>query len=523
MAPFNKITIKDRIKIPLFISIISILAIILFVIIRIENNQINRIKIDEIVEFYQGDSFNNVSNDITLKEKVHHFNIKWESLNAVILSDSGKINPLPYDETVEVTALVKGVFVRRKIPIYFNISGNNISNWMKVTYPQNIKGFINGEPIDNDKYYPVGTTVDFVVDEVEDKNAVVFVNGEPVDLDDNHSFQYLLGQNIEVTIHYLNKDNIIVVYNPNGGLVNNQKILIDVINLNTTIEGSYLPVKEGYLFKHWSSDGRNPYDFNTKITNNLFLYAVYEPVVKTHKITFNKPIMVTKNNQPIVSNTNIAPDDKLEVLIPYNQELYQIRFLVNNLKTELDLSVPNLGIYQINNPNSNINLAVEFIPKKVNVTFNLLGGTINNSELLNQEINAGTKLNAPKPTKNGYIFKYWSVTENGTTQFNLESPVYQNITLYAIYEPIPYVLNTSDNNGEIVYKVNDEVLINKILKYQDKLTIELNLQPNQRLIEIKVLMNGVEIILQPNDFIDNKYEIIVNGDITIISNIEIDN
>lgn len=114
MAPTIRKKAKRKIIIPTIVSIISILIITLFLIIKYETNQINAIKNSEIIKLYQGDTFESVSNNLKFKDKIHHFKITWDSKKPDTVNLLGKITPQPQDETVEITAIIQGVFVRRR-------------------------------------------------------------------------------------------------------------------------------------------------------------------------------------------------------------------------------------------------------------------------------------------------------------------------------------------------------------------------------------------------------------------------
>lgn len=57
------------------------------------------------------------------------------------------------------------------------------------------------------------------------------------------------------------------------------------------------------------------------------------------------------------------------------------------------------------------------------------------SPVQNQTVNAGEKATKPttNPTKNGYTFKHWSTTENGS-EYDFNTAVNKNLTLYAVWE-----------------------------------------------------------------------------------------
>ena len=76
-----------------------------------------------------------------------------------------------------------------------------------------------------------------------------------------------------------------ITFDTNGG---------NVLPNQTVEEGNKVykpsnPEKEGYIFKYWSFNGVE-YDFNTNVTSNINLIAVYEKdetYVKTYTVTFN--------------------------------------------------------------------------------------------------------------------------------------------------------------------------------------------------------------------------------------------
>ena len=78
------------------------------------------------------------------------------------------------------------------------------------------------------------------------------------------------------------------------------------------------------------------------------------------------------------------------------------------------------------------------------VTFNLNG--LNANRISQQIVTNGQKITAPTPTvkDNHQKFKYWSEQENGA-KFNFNTRIYEDITLYAIYDTIYKV--SFDLNG----------------------------------------------------------------------------
>ncbi|MBR4830138.1 MAG: InlB B-repeat-containing protein, partial [Bacilli bacterium] len=63
------------------------------------------------------------------------------------------------------------------------------------------------------------------------------------------------------------------------------------------------PTKAHGIFLYWSEDGINPFDFETKITSNKDLYAIYEMVIEP-VITYTPVLDETTNRTWVCSNSN---------------------------------------------------------------------------------------------------------------------------------------------------------------------------------------------------------------------------
>ena len=116
------------------------------------------------------------------------------------------------------------------------------------------------------------------------------------------------------------------------------------------------PSRDGYIFKYWSLEANGAeYNFDTAVTGNLTLYAVWEKeqeAVTTYTVTF-----VTGEGA-----STVAP----------------------------------------------------------------------------ATVNANEKVTLPaEPTKDGYNFLYWSTSEGGS-EFNFDTPITANTTLYAVWEEVVY-------------------------------------------------------------------------------------
>ena len=93
-----------------------------------------------------------------------------------------------------------------------------------------------------------------------------------------------------------------------------------------------------------------------------------------------------------------------------------------------------------------ITLTAKFTIKKYTVTFNSKGGSNVDSM---QNVEHGNKITAPTaPTKYGYVFAGWYREEALSNKWNFESDtVTDNITLYAKWNAITYLVNYNANSG----------------------------------------------------------------------------
>ncbi len=90
----------------------------------------------------------------------------------------------------------------------------------------------------------------------------------------------------------------------------------------------------------------------------------------------------------------------------------------------------------------------KWTPPKFNVNFELNGGTAG-SGIKAQTVDKYIKISQPtEPTKNFHKFKGWYTAKEGGTEFDFNSPITQNTTLYARWEllPIKYTIRYIDRD-----------------------------------------------------------------------------
>ena len=97
-------------------------------------------------------------------------------------------------------------------------------------------------------------------------------------------------------------------------------------------------------------------------------------------------------------------------------------------------------------------------PAQVTITFD----TDDGSAVAAQTITSGQKATEPEtaPTKTGYIFKGWYTEKTFEHQFNFETPINGNITLYAKWVP-EYTVTFKDGETETPVKVEENKEVTK--------------------------------------------------------------
>lgn len=223
-----------------------------------------------------------------------------------------------------------------------------------------------------------------------------------------------------------------VTFNSKGG---NDLDPVEVVSGNT-ITKPQNPTRSGYNFKYWSlTDGGSEYDFATPVTGNITLYAVWEvaetPVTK-YTVTFNSTGGSAVSSVEVESGKTVSkPQDPTQDgkvfkhwSLTEGGEAYNFATPVNG----------NITLYAVWD-------AAQTPVTNHTVTFDAKGGI---SSITTLEVEDGKTLVAPPaPTKDGFTFKHWSLTDGGEA-YDFATPVTANITLYAVWVETEVVHRTLD-------------------------------------------------------------------------------
>lgn len=176
------------------------------------------------------------------------------------------------------------------------------------------------------------------------------------------------------------------------------------------------PTEDGWKFKSWHRNNDYmdaPFDFDTPITENITLYAKW---AKTWTVTFDSNGHGTAPAvQTVEEGENAAkPTDPTD-----GDYSFQGWYTTAECSTTFDFSTPITG---------DTTVYAKWVKKPI-VSFNRNGhGTAPASQTV--ELN-GKATKPADPTAEGYVFRGWYTTAACTTEFDFNTPITADTTLYA--------------------------------------------------------------------------------------------
>ena len=213
------------------------------------------------------------------------------------------------------------------------------------------------------------------------------------------------GENENYQVSFVDDDNVIST--------------VDV-DKNSYVKEPAVPTKDGYIFAGWYADSAytKAFDFkNTKITSDTKIYAKFISEDEKFTVSFN-----SNGGSSVASQTVNAGEKVTKPTDPT-----KANFIFAGWYCDADL----IEAYDFNTPVlSNITLYAKWTAESgtFTVTFNSNGG----SAVPSQVVKSGEKAVKPNdPTKSGFTFSGWYSDSTLTTQYNFNSAVTANITLYA--------------------------------------------------------------------------------------------
>ena len=184
------------------------------------------------------------------------------------------------------------------------------------------------------------------------------------------------------------------------------------------------PSKIGYTFKYWSvKENGEEYNFNNEITEDITLYAVYE--INKYTVTYINEGSEYHKEELTYGSKHEKIEDPFKTGYTFTGWYNE-----NEEKVEYPIIVT-----------KDITLHSKYEINKYTVTFN------DEDRITTKEVNYNAKVEpVTNQGKTGYTFKYWSV-EKGGEEYNFNTLVTENITLYAVYDINKYTVTFKNYDG----------------------------------------------------------------------------
>ncbi len=215
------------------------------------------------------------------------------------------------------------------------------------------------------------------------------------------------------------------------------------VNDGETVERPDDPSREGFSFTGWYTEIAcvNLFDFETRITRNLVLFAGWEAANVTVSYNFNyvgAPAMVT---QTVTKGSLLDPIDDPE------RDYYAfVTWCIDAAgETPFDFTAP---------INESITLYAKWRLAVAVVTFDLNYDV--EGKITTQNVDVGDPISAPvAPEREGYEFKGW-FADGAASAFDFTTPIENNLTLTAKWEIIVLTVtfDFADGRESIVVNVN---------------------------------------------------------------------
>ena len=202
------------------------------------------------------------------------------------------------------------------------------------------------------------------------------------------------------------------------------RITTKEVNYNNKVEPVTNQGKTGYTFKYWSIEkGGEEYNFNTLVTENITLYAVYE--INKYTITYINEGSEYHKEELTYGSKHEKIEDPFKTGYTFTGW-----YTENEEKVEYPITVT-----------KDITLHSKYEINKYTVTFN------DEDRITTKEVNYNNKVEpVTNQGKTGYTFKYWSI-EKGGEEYNFNTLVTENITLYAVYNINKYTVTFKNYDG----------------------------------------------------------------------------
>ncbi len=230
---------------------------------------------------------------------------------------------------------------------------------------------------------------------------------------------------LKITVFTLYEYNQVVEIAVHFNTANGSNIQDVILAKWQTVTEPEAPVKDGYIFKGWYIDStcQTPFDFNTKLEQDITLYAKWEekpidPSLKIYTVTYET------NGGTVIPSKDV--NEGFKVAAP-NDPVKEGYFFID-WYDDPECTV----VHDFTKPiMNNITIYAKWEEKPVYVTFE-------NTNMDPLELKKGSKLpNLDTPTKPNFIFAGWYKDNTYLTEFDFNLPIEKDTILYAKWEKDP--------------------------------------------------------------------------------------
>ena len=373
----------------------------------------------------------------------------------------------------------------------------------------------------------------YIFDGIEYKNEIVY-EGEKLDIpenpvdnfsgwytDKNCTNKYNFDLPVEKDLILYGKTNKNKEYRVN--FIDGEEIIHEeIVEENAVVQRIENPSKKGYTFDHWSlTKDENEYDFNTKVTKDINLYAVYyrnmvnvlfydidpdgveeatlienqlvaegttavEPENIIEHYGYTLKYFETESGEEWDFNTIIEEDLVLRTC--YRRNKYNVEYYNNDSLVRKDeyyykdtIDITNTPVvtkeghtflyWGLKNSTSGYDFTLP-VTKSIKLYSNF---EINKNDVIFNDENRVTTVETDYGStvspidnqgKTGYTFKFWS--KDKIHVFDFSTPIKESTTVYAVYQAIEYNIHYELNGGSLEtgktnptkYTIEDEFTLN---------------------------------------------------------------
>ena len=226
----------------------------------------------------------------------------------------------------------------------------------------------------------------------------------------------------------------LVTFDGNGGEPTTRVSVADrASQVGTGIAVPSALTRTGYVFSKWTSDkaGKQAYDFGTPVTDDMTLYAQWDPA---YTVNFDNDGYDYQSYTVQQGSTATKPA----------QDPTREGFLFDGWYADAGRTTP----FDFTKPlTSDVTLYAGWKSTNHTVAFDSQGG----SPVAPQTVVEGKATTAPAaPTRSGYTFGGWFTDPQGAQSYNFAAPVTGDLTLYALWvdnASLPHSVTFHANDG----------------------------------------------------------------------------